>query len=209
MMNVVILCDGNPPRPEQLKEALKHSSLFIAADGGAFTAKSMGVKPDVIIGDLDSYSETGNEQAIVIHDPDQETNDLEKALAYAHKKEGKGVIVFGATGKRLDHTLKNLSVLKQFNHRFKSLVFKDKYSVVFLLPENFKAELPLRTTVSLFPLSGKVEGITTTGLKYALTSGTLENGIQDGSSNLTTEKKIEIDHKKGDLLIFINHKTNR
>jgi len=208
-MNVVILCDGNPPRPEQLKEALKHSSIFIAADGGALTAETMGVEPDVIIGDLDSYSETGEEPAKVIQDPDQETNDLEKALAYAFKMEGKDVIVFGATGKRLDHTLKNLSVLKQFNSQFETLVFKDKYSVVFLLPKNFAAELPLGTTVSLFPLSGKVEGVTTTGLKYALFNGTLENGIQDGSSNLTIQKKIEIDHKKGDLLIFINHKTDR
>ena len=209
MMNVVIICDGNPPRPEQLKEALKHSSIFIAADGGALTAETMGVEPDVIIGDLDSYSETGEEPAKVIQDPDQETNDLEKALAYAFKMEGKDVIVFGATGKRLDHTLKNLSVLKQFNSQFETLVFKDKYSVVFLLPKNFAAELPLGTTVSLFPLSGKVEGVTTTGLKYALFNGTLENGIQDGSSNLTIQKKIEIDHKKGDLLIFINHKTDR
>ena len=119
------------------------------------------------------------------------------------------MVVFGATGKRLDHTLKNLSVLKQFNSQFETLVFKDKYSVVFLLPKNFAAELPLGTTVSLFPLSGKVEGVTTTGLKYALFNGTLENGIQDGSSNLTIQKKIEIDHKKGDLLIFINHKTDR
>ncbi len=208
-MQVVILCDGNPPRPEQLKEALKHSDLFIAADGGAFIAESMGFKPDVIIGDLDSYSETGNEEGTVIHDPDQETNDLEKALAYAYKREGKDILVFGATGKRLDHTLKNLSVLKQFNNQFKSLVFKDKYSVVFLLPEQYNTELPLHTTVSLFPLSGRVEGITTCGLKYSLSNGALENGIQDGSSNLTIEKKIEIVHKKGDLLIFINHKTDR
>lgn len=208
-MNVVILCDGNPPRPEQLKEALKHSSLFIAADGGAFIAESLRVMPDVIIGDLDSYSETGSEQASVIHDPDQETNDLEKALTYAYKQEGKDIIVFGATGERLDHTLKNLSVLKQFDYQFESLLYKDMYSTVFLLPEHFETELPLNTTVSLFPLSGKVEGITTTGLKYALSNGTLENGIQDGSSNLTVEKKIEIDHKKGDLLIFINHKTDR
>jgi thiamine pyrophosphokinase len=209
LMNVVILCDGNPPRPEQLKEALEHSSLFIAADGGALIARQMGVKPDVIIGDLDSYSVTGNEHGDVIHDPDQETNDLEKALAYAYKQECEEVIVFGATGKRLDHTLKNLSVLKQFDGQFKSLQFKDKYSVLFLLPKHFEMELPLHTTVSLFPLSGKVEEITTSGLKYALTDGTLENGVQDGSSNLTVEKKIEIFHKKGDLLIFINHKTDK
>ncbi len=208
-MNVVILCDGTPPRPEQLKQALKHSSLFIAADGGAFIAEQMGVKPDVIIGDLDSYQPTGSEAADVIHNPDQNTNDLEKALSYAYKLEGEKVIVFGATGKRLDHTLKNLSVLKQFQGQFESIIYKDKYSDLFLIPNHFSTELPLHTTVSLFPLSGRVEEITTQGLKYPLVKGTLENGVQDGSSNLTIEERIEITYKKGDLLIFINHKTER
>jgi len=206
-MDVVILCDGTPPRPEQLKDKLEHSALFIAADGGAFIAREMGVQPDVIIGDLDSYQETGQENEKVIHDPDQETNDLEKALAYALKMEAKSVTVFGATGKRLDHTLKNLSVLKQFYSQFESIIYKDRYSDLFLLPPYFEMELPIGTTVSLFPLSGKVEHITTHGLKYALNDGVLENGVQDGSSNQTIEKKIEIVHKKGDLLIFINHKS--
>ncbi|WP_069129990.1 thiamine diphosphokinase [Rhodohalobacter halophilus] len=207
-MNVVILCDGTPPKPEQLKKELKNSSLFIAADGGAFTADRMGVHPDVIIGDLDSYQKTGQEPGEVIHDPDQETNDLEKALAYAYKMEANHVTVFGATGKRLDHTLKNLSVLKQFHNQFESIIFKDRYSDLFLLPIHFETELPMKTTVSLFPLSGKVDGISTRGLKYSLTDGVLENGVQDGSSNETIENKIEIVHKKGDLLIFINHKTD-
>lgn len=208
-MNVVILCDGAPPRPEQLKRALKHSSLFIAADGGAFTAEKMDLKPDIIIGDFDSYKPTGDEHADIIHRPGQDTNDLEKALSYAYKQGASEVIVFGATGKRLDHTLKNLSVLKQFNVHFKSIIFKDRYSDLFLIPNRFEINLPLDTTISLFPLSGRVEGVYTKGLKYPLTNGTLENGVQDGSSNLTNREKIEISHKTGDLLLFIIHKTDR
>jgi thiamine pyrophosphokinase len=51
----------------------------------------------------------------VIKDPDQQTNDLEKALLYAIKMECSSAVVFGATGQRADQTVKNLSVLKQFN----------------------------------------------------------------------------------------------
>jgi thiamine pyrophosphokinase len=208
-MRALILCDGTPPRPEQLKIALKQSDLFIAADGGALIAEEFGVRPDVIIGDLDSYQPRGNEDSKLIHEPDQDTNDLEKALLYAVKQECQKVVVFGATGKRLDHTLKNLSVLKQFNEQFDSIIYKDRYSVLFLLPRHFTAEFPLNSAISLFPLSGRVEGITTHGLKYPMEEGVLENGVRDGSSNETVQKKVEIVHKKGDLLIFINHKTDR
>jgi thiamine pyrophosphokinase len=206
-MKAVILCDGHPPHKEQIIEELRGDVLFIAADGGAVSARNMGLKPDLIIGDFDSYMPTKNETTEIIHDSDQETNDLEKVLAYAHRKGTEHVVVFGATGQRLDHTLKNLSVLKQFDSVFKSLLFRDIYSDIFLAHSPYRTELPLNTTLSLFPLSGKVEGITTKGLKFALHNESLQNGVRDGSSNVTVEKKIEIEFKKGDLLLFVNHKT--
>ena len=168
-------------------------------------AQQFDLIPDVIVGDFDSYRPTGNEEAEVIHDPGQESNDLEKALSIALQKGAEDVIVFGATGKRLDHTLKNLSVLKQFDSKFKSLIFKDTYSDILLIQSPFRTELPKGTSVSLFPLSGKVEGITTKGLLYPLHNETLQNGVRDGSSNRTVKKEVEIEFKKGDLLLFINH----
>lgn len=202
-MNVIILCDGAPPPEQQFREELKKSGLFIAADGGAFHAQNLNTVPDIIIGDLDSYTISGDEQARVIRDPDQETNDLEKALSYAKNEGGEHVQVFGATGKRLDHTLKNLSVLKQFNHQFESLVFRDSYSEIFLIQSPYKENFPTGTTLSLFPLSGSVEGITTRGLKYPLKNESLENGIRDGSSNQTIENNIEITFSHGDLLLIV------
>lgn len=207
-MNAVILCDGRPPSKTLIKEFLKENTLFIAADGGAITAKRLDLTPDVIIGDMDSYSPKKNEKSIVISDPDQETNDLEKALQYAKQKSIKQVTVFGATGQRLDHTLKNLSVMKQYHSSFDSLIYKDEYSDIFLINSPFQRKLPIGTSVSLFPLSGKVLGVTTRGLKYSLSNGVLENGVQDGSSNETINHDVEIEFKKGDLLLFINHKKN-
>jgi thiamine pyrophosphokinase len=206
-MDAVILCDGRPPLKSQIERELRPDTLFIAADGGAHIAKKYNLVPHVIIGDLDSYKPSGDEPAEIINDPDQETNDLEKALNNAKEKGVNHVIVFGATGQRLDHTLKNLSVMKQFNSVFKSLIFKDSFSDIFLIESPFNTNLPIGTEVSLFPLSGKVEGITTKGLKFPLINGTLENGVRDGSSNQTVENKLEIYFEKGDLLLFINHKT--
>ena len=204
-MKAVILCDGALSKKTSVKDKVSQSDLFIAADGGAKHARQLSLQPDVIIGDLDSYNPDGNETAEVIHDADQETNDLEKALYYAKKQGCTHITVFGATGQRLDHTLKNLSVMKQFNNQFDSLVFKDHYSEIRLIRSPFSEQFPVGTSISLFPLSGRVEGITTKGLKYPLKNEFLENGVRDGTSNQTVEKKVEIEFKNGDLLLFINH----
>lgn len=203
-MRAVILCDGEPPFKKSLERALKGSDLFIAADGGAEVAFKFRMEPDVIIGDLDSYTITGKEKARIIHDPDQDTNDLEKALSYARTHSVDEVIIFGATGKRVDHTLKNLSVLLQFNPSFRRIKIKDRRSEMFFIKSPFQMELPVGTSISLFPISGKVENITSEGLKYPLRKDTLENGIMDGTSNQTTQKRFEIKFKKGDLLLLIN-----
>ena len=204
-MKAVILCDGDIPKKSIFERELSESKLLIAADGGAYHAQKLHLTPDAIIGDLDSYNVTGNETAAIIHDKDQETNDLEKALSYALKKSATDAVVFGATGKRLDHTLKNLSVLLQFDPKFNSVVLMDNYAVMKIIRSPFKETFEPGTVLSLFPLSGKVEGITTKGLKYPLKNETLENGIRDGSSNETVEKTVEIKFKKGDLLLLMNH----
>lgn len=204
-MKAVILCDGDIPQKSTIDRALSDAELLIAADGGAYHAQKLQIQPDIIIGDLDSYKVTGKEDAVVIKDDDQETNDLEKALSYTLKKSADVAVIFGATGKRLDHTLKNLSVLLRFDSQFKSILLMDDYSEMKIIQSPFKQKFEPGTVLSLFPLSGKVEGITTSGLKYPLKNEDLENGIRDGSSNEVIQNTVEITFKKGDLLLLTNH----
>lgn len=204
----VILCNGEPPSKLQLTSSLKMADFFIAADGGGTIALDYNLVPDLIIGDLDSFNKHQDAPCKVIQIADQNTNDLEKALIHALKVKITDVIVFGATGRRVDQTVKNLSVMKQFNKQFDKLIFKDKYSDIKLISSPHTEELPLHTSVSLFPLSGSVSGITSNGLKYKLQNSTLENGVFDGSSNETIETVIEITFHSGDLLLFINHQTD-
>lgn len=202
-MQTVIISDGGTPPEDLLREAVREADLVIAADGGGNLALALGLTPDLLVGDLDSYNAGGNESFTIIQDPDQETNDLEKALNLAAERGAGSVTVFGATGQRLDHTLKNLSLLKRFQHSFNKLVYRDSYGDTLLIPNRVHMELPAGTILSLFPLSGKVKGITTEGLKYPLKNEHLENGVRDGLSNRVVTSPVSITYKTGDLLLFI------
>lgn len=202
MTNILILCNGEPPSRDLLKKYHDSADCLIAADGGGNIALDMDIAPDVVIGDLDSFRSTPPHAFKIIRRVDQEANDLEKALVFALRKGGDRVHILGATGYRLDHTLKNLSVLKQFNSHFQQISVIDNYGVTRLIPPSFQEVMAIGASVSLFPLSGIVTGVVTSGLQYSLYNETLENGVRDGSSNTVTGSPVEISYREGDLLLF-------
>lgn len=201
---ILIVANGAKPSEAMLHHYAAQSDVLIAADGGATVCLQAGLRPDVIIGDMDSFSaqpEFGELNIIV--DADQETNDLEKALKHAKNLGGRHVTILGATGIRLDQTLKNISVMQQFYGTFQELVFRDELCWMRILPQDFTFEVSPGTVISLFPISGTVEGITTTGLKYPLTNESLENGVRDGSSNESISSKVTVTHRSGSLLLMV------
>lgn len=202
-MKALIVCNGYPPSKELLEEVSREADVLIGADGGGNLMQDRGISPDFVVGDMDSFEKPESVAFEIIHDPDQETNDLEKALKLALSRDVEHCIVVGAFGRRMDHSLKNLSVLKQFNGSFRSLVFKDDFQDCFIAGTHYRAEHPVGTVVSLVPLSERVEGITTRGLKYSLENEALILGKRDGSSNETVEDVFSVDIGEGDLLIFV------
>lgn len=207
-MRILIIANGSEPSPDLLGSLYESCDRFIAADGGGNAAIRLGYNPDAVIGDLDSFRHSDAYRGELIREPDQETNDLEKALDFARKLKADRVDVVGATGERLDHTLKNLSVMQQFNHCFDQLAFYDDHFFSRILPRDFSLSLPPEHLVSLFPLSGKVEGVITDGLRYPLRNESLENGRRDGSSNETLRGDIRIRHRSG-VLLFMTALTDQ
>lgn len=209
-MKVLILCHGDPPSESLLVQERERCDHFIAADGGAWIALDRGCTPDLVIGDLDSFREDRrpNGPWDLIQDPDQETNDLEKALTHAHKLGATRVTLLGATGKRLDHTLKNLSVLLQFHNRFKHIYMKETGGEIFFLPRSWTDTVGKGRTLSLVPFGGPVHGIRTSGLLYPLRDETLQEGRRDGSSNESTSETVTIEHTSGHLLLYLANPEN-
>lgn len=70
----------------------------------------------IIIGDGDSLCDAYRQQyaTLIHHNPDQETNDPTKAVHYLHAQGMRRIAIVGATGKREDHTIGNLSLLIEY-----------------------------------------------------------------------------------------------
>ena len=139
-MHALIICGGTPPTKKLFEQEYQNADLKLGADSGGYVYLGFGYYPDLVIGDLDSFKYTNHEGVHTKHDPDQETNDLEKALNYALEKGANTCTVLGALGRRFDHTLKNLSVLLQFNEKFDSLIYRDDYGDMFLVESGYSWE---------------------------------------------------------------------
>lgn len=179
---------------------------IIACDGASDFLKSCGVIPDVIIGDLDSAKpETlkyfSKKPVIIKKVFDQNKNDLEKAIIYALSKKFKLINIVGFGGKRLDHTLNNLSILKKFYRKAKIKIYENGF-VGEIIGKSAEFECRVGSVVSLIPLP-KAVGITTKGLEYPLKNGTLEFGVREGALNEAVESKIRISLTNGHLLVLI------
>ncbi len=204
-MNVLIVAGGTPPTKKLLEREIEAAEIVIGADSGGHALLGYGFTPDIVIGDMDSFKYTNHDGINILEDPDQETNDLEKALHYALKQGATHAVVLGALGKRIDHLMKNMSVLQQFWSKFENILFRDDYGDTFLVQSPYKPELPVGSIISFFPVRNPVEEFTSTGVLYPLTNSTLEMGGQDGTSNEITDQDSTITFKEGFLGVFVGN----
>ena len=202
----LIIANGLECNSELLGQLLEWSPYVIVLDSAIERVIELGIKVDVLLGDFDrdfdaQFYKENHFPIEIVHTPDQNKTDLQKAFDFLIEKGHKAVNVVWATGKRADHTLNNFSTLVSYRNELKVVLFDD-HSKVFLLDNSFKKWYPKEAIISLIPL-GKVEGITTKNLFYPLQNESLELGYRTGSSNHVAEDGIvTITHEKGNLLLI-------
>ncbi|MCS7076530.1 MAG: thiamine diphosphokinase [Bacteroidia bacterium] len=209
----IIFANGEPCSYELTSELLcTHSNAIkVVLDGAIAYVNTYSFMPDFWIGDLDHKLDTSDilkmyPQIKIIHTPDQNYTDLEKALYWLQEQKIQHVHILWATGKRLDHTLNNVVCIARFNVVFESITLYDDYSVCFPLHKTFEGYFSKGTVMSLIPL-GKVEGITTQNLKYSLNDENLVLGYRNGNSNeVLQDGVVRISYVRGDMLMILNRK---
>jgi thiamine pyrophosphokinase len=202
----LIIANGAACSEELLGQLLEWSPLVIVLDSAIDRVLELGIKVDVLLGDFDrgfdadSYKEKQYPIEIV-HTPNQDKTDLEKAFDYLINRGIPAVNVVWATGKRTDHTITNITNIVRFRDQLK-IVILDDHSKVFLLPNKFEKWYPKNTPLSLIPI-GEVSGIHSQNLYYPLENDTLNIGYRTGSSNhVNHDGIVTIEHEKGDLLLM-------
>lgn len=204
MNKCIIIANGKSPTKSVVNYFInKGFTTIICADGGANSAKKIGITPDYIIGDLDSVSTRTlkyfDGKSNIIKYNRQNDTDVEKSLKFAIEKKFNEVVLFGVTGDRLDHTICNLGIVIKFFNKIKiSLVSERSY----LKPINTSSSIQSRIgeTISLYAFDKKTK-ITSTGLKYKLNNLALSFGVKESTSNVSTKNKIQLNVKGG--IVFI------
>lgn len=179
----------------------------IAADGAAFQMLEIGIEPDLIIGDMDSfaltpsYHEIDKNKILVI--PDQETNDFEKILLYCLRNGMNDLLVIGFHGGELEHTLNNWSVFKKYSRRLNMCLFdQNRYGISIF--ESVRLLVNCNEIISLIA-QPKVK-LTTKNLEWELKNEVLELGCREGARNVAIAEEIEIEIHEGEMLLFINNR---
>lgn len=201
--HALILCNGEAPSRALCRRLARESDFIIAADGGANIARRYGIRPNVIIGDLDSVTPETQKfffSSTILYVGDQDSTDLEKALTFAAGRKIPRATVVGATGKRLDFTLGNLSILWSYTAFIDLTFVGDAWKA---MPVGRKRSVSARkgTTVSLIPF-GACSGITLRGLKYSLRNASLNVG-EIAVSNVVQRSPFSVTVKRGRMLLVI------
>ena len=201
--HTVIVANGAFPRHPVPLSFLREASRIVCCDGATETLLGYGFKPDYIVGDMDSLSLELQQRYshCLHHDSDQYTNDLTKSVKFCAEKQWNEITIVGATGKREDHSLGNISLLVDYTSSVKVQLITD-YGVFVPLLKSGSFESFAGQQVSIFSLASDTV-FTFHGLKYPLTGQTITSWWQ-GTLNeaIGSEFFIGMDH--GKALVFRN-----
>ncbi|MBI2267480.1 MAG: thiamine diphosphokinase [Armatimonadetes bacterium] len=184
------------------------SNLIIAANGGfRFLAKA-GIRPSLVVGDLDSLSKSERDslagQAIQtrLHPRHKDKTDAELALEAAIEEGALRILCFGMLGKRLDQTLANVLLLSRDFGKRAQICFLDSGREVFSVRSKMEWRGTPGERVSIIPLTPVVSGVTLKGLLYGLSGETLHQGSTRGISNILVARRGSVAVEQGILLVL-------
>jgi len=173
--HTVIIADGTFPTHAIPLDYIKNAERIVCCDGSADNTLLAGFTPDAIVGDMDSLSgELANRFADrLFPDDDQTTNDLTKAVAWCINSGYKNLVIVGATGKREDHTIGNVSLLAEYIKEVNIIMLTDTGLFIPIL-ESASLSSFQGQQISIFSIDPET-GITSTGLKYPLKKSKITN----------------------------------
>ncbi|HEX3015142.1 MAG TPA: thiamine diphosphokinase [Desulfobacteria bacterium] len=207
-LRVGVLANGQVTSDQWLEQQLQQLDLLICADGGTNHAYRLKYRPALIIGDLDSINPSAlafyRDQRIPIkkYPVEKDDTDLKIALKAAIQAGADEVIILGATGNRLDHSLGAISLLAFLQTNGVKGIIRDECNEITLTDATAIINGLPGETVSLLPLTTKVTGITTENLKYQVKDGTFTLGNPYGISNVIVHSPAKVTVQTGLLLII-------
>jgi thiamine pyrophosphokinase len=205
-MNVFIFLNGSKSSSQFYREHFetcrKEQDTVVCADGGYKLAQQCGVKPDLVVGDLDSLGDDEIEKGVEVraYPRKKDYSDFELAMQSAEETAPEWIYVYGALGGRKDHELTNILLLSSVKQ---STVFIEEELEIYGVHEELLLLDRKNCICSLLALGGPCHVKEIRGFAYALKDEVLYPSSR-GLSNIITKDEAGISLIHGTLIAVVN-----
>lgn len=204
----VLLLNGTAADPAWHCRQIRPTDYIICVDGGANLARRLGIVPHRIVGDLDSitpdtrtyFESQGCE--FDIYPREKDLTDTQIALAIAGERGDREVLLLGALGGRIDHSLANIFSLVPLAEQGVDLILAEPEQNLYITNHRLDLDGQVGELVSIFALTTTVGGVTTSGLQYPLQEAVLRQDQPYAVSNVLTDGQAWVEVGEGVALII-------
>ncbi len=188
---------------------MARSPLIVATDGAAARLVRQGIVPDLVVGDFDSLAPAVRAQLppeSLVHVPDQNSCDLEKAIVAAIDHGCRRITVVGALGRRWDHSLTTISLLIRYSNEA-HIEVRHGWTRIRTVTHRITITGAAGDRISLVNF-GPARGVTLTGVAWPLDGATIGPGSL-GVSNRMAAASAELSLDDGCLIVCHQSKAPR
>lgn len=184
---------------------IEKADYIIACDKGYEYAVKCAVKPDILVGDFDSYKgELPSDIPRLSLPAEKDDTDTLAAIRYALAEGYREINLYCAGGGRLDHLFANIqsaafAVLKGAKVR----LIDDDNQIIFFSNSSVKLPPKKGWSLSVFSVTDKCTFVNERGVKYPLEDAVIKNTFPIGVSN-EWEGTAEISVKDGVLAVMLS-----
>lgn len=178
----------------------------IFADGGLRYSDDLCIKPDLIIGDMDSFDGKIDKYncKVIEHDCEKDDTDTGLCVKYAVENGYDDIVIVGGMGGRFDHTFANIQIMAYAANEGADIKMVKDDTVVYVTKNSpiIFDNIPDKY-ISVFALSDYVIDVTLEGMKYPLNNELLKKDFPIGVSNECVEDICRISFKSGILAVMV------
>ena len=208
-MKIVVFLNGEYLYSNEFIKTITEKAFVFCADGGAKACFRYNVKPNKIIGDLDSIDKDilnyyKNEHVKIEKYPiDKDFSDFELILNLLQEDSliiNNDIFILGALGGRIDYTINNLMLLEGLPN---VIVVSNNNEEVYYRENSFIIESKKGFKISFILLDDKVVNMTLKGFKYNIENQMISRKTSKLMSNEIISNKSEVIFEKGKILVVL------
>jgi len=186
-------------------DGIENADFIIACDKGLEYAKKSNVKPNLLVGDFDSFvGEIPSDIERLSLPVEKDDTDTMAAIRYCVEKGCNSITLYCALGGRLDHLIGNIQCATfAINNNIDIKIVDKNTKIFFIKNTNILLKKEEGYSLSVISISNVSKGVYIKGAKYPLNDAIITNDFPIGISN-EWKNDVEISVLDGTLMIILS-----